>query len=537
MRGLLLCLGLMIVSTVAHVCDNDVKSNCTVATECLQSLINEAAKVNGTVELPCGLIRTGVLILASGVHLFGAPGVPDCPPTILSACDADANGQKTLVEMGSGTNQVVSGITFDMGSVDLTPPNYDNLVALLCRGRCDNFLIERNEFINLPTRTPHDEPLPDGEGQMNSHAVLITAGSGTVSANHVHQSGGDGLNFNCGNPANPAMQCEYIIKDNTVENVGDGCIALNNNAMGIVSNNIIRYCNLGIGAGPSGFNTSASNITSFQIIGNRIEDSNYGMLLGWFGYAGRLGPIASVASDNEILRCRVQGIGYGGAGPVAQDNAAVHWKVSNNLVAQSGFTQTKSTCDNSTGSLFACCPPNGCAPWHREGGEGVGISVSDADSVHINGNTVEGCLGDGIRASGTNIFINGNAVTRNQDTGSSSSSGVHLQSSQHTFVANNRVRGYLAASLLIDDQVVDAAVTGNQLDGADTGTKSLPCMAIGDDSLRLEGNENIMSNCNGILVGSNATSLVLRGNTIFGGCVKYGGTQPQTSLVEGNACM
>ena len=45
----------------------------------------------------------------------------------------------------------------------------------------------------------------------------------TIRGNYVPNSGGDALNFNSG---------EYIITDNIVENGGDGCIAMNNNAFG-----------------------------------------------------------------------------------------------------------------------------------------------------------------------------------------------------------------------------------------------------------------------------------------------------------------
>ena len=43
----------------------------------------------------------------------------------------------------------------------------------------------------------------------------------------MEQSGGDALNFNSG---------EYIISGNIIQDTGDGCIALNNDAFGVVSN-------------------------------------------------------------------------------------------------------------------------------------------------------------------------------------------------------------------------------------------------------------------------------------------------------------
>ena len=54
--------------------------------------------------------------------------------------------------------------------------------------------------------------------------------------------------------------------------------------------------------------SSATNSTPFVISHNLIEDSDYGVLLGWFGYANRLGPMNCVVSNNVVRRVRMCGI-------------------------------------------------------------------------------------------------------------------------------------------------------------------------------------------------------------------------------------
>ena len=46
---------------------------------------------------------------------------------------------------------------------------------------------------------------------------------------------------------------------------------MNNDAFGVVSHNILRSCNLGVGAGPSGQLSSKGNSTPFVISNNLIE--------------------------------------------------------------------------------------------------------------------------------------------------------------------------------------------------------------------------------------------------------------------------
>ena len=140
---------LLAAAASAHVCDKAINTSCTAGTRCLQSLLDEAALHKGAVTLPCGSVPTDVLHLGSGVRLSGATNGVDCAQTVLSACNA-VGGQKTLVEMAPGKAQTVRHITFDMANVNTTEPINDNMVALVCRSGCWDFLIHRNQFVNLP---------------------------------------------------------------------------------------------------------------------------------------------------------------------------------------------------------------------------------------------------------------------------------------------------------------------------------------------------------------------------------------------------
>ena len=209
---------------------------------------------------------------------------------------------------------------------------------------CVGFVLENCQFLNIATYDKCPPPKCQHTNGMQGYSAIGLSGciGCIIRGNHVPHSGGDALNFNSG---------EYIVTENTVENTGDGCIAMNNNAFGTVSNNLLRRCNLGIGAGPSGGcnlpvppNTPAwagcgnprgtgpdTNSTPFIVTGNTIEDCDYGVLLGWFGYKGRLGPMNTVISTNIIRRSRQAGIQYRGGGV---DGAVI---IQGNQIIHSGF--------------------------------------------------------------------------------------------------------------------------------------------------------------------------------------------------------
>jgi hypothetical protein len=135
-----------------------------------------------------------------------------------------------IIAVTNGTGQAISGVHFD--HTNLTSDMARSSAAVVGGSGSVGFLLENSHFLNI------------NQTSQGFSAIQLSGCTGCiVRGNYVPWSGGDALNFNSG---------EYIITENVVENVGDGCIAMNNNAFGVVANNILRRCNLGVGAGPAG---------------------------------------------------------------------------------------------------------------------------------------------------------------------------------------------------------------------------------------------------------------------------------------------
>jgi hypothetical protein len=334
-------------------------ANCNATTRLLQGLLDAAAeRGGGWARVPCGFHATLALRLPSGVKL-GAAGCVGAETTEegntssllrLGVCDSEM--QDHLVAIMPGTGQLISGVIFDHANftkpsqavTSSVPGNMDNITEEFSAGSF-GFVLEHCQFLNIATTDRCPPPKCQHTNGMQGYSAIGLSGcvGCVIRGNHVPHSGGDALNFNSG---------EYIVTENLVENTGDGCIAMNNNAFGTVSNNILRRCNLGIGAGPSGGcnmpcppnfplpncgcgnprgTGGDTNSTPFIVSGNTIEDCDYGMLLGWFGYKGRLGPMNTVISSNVIRRSRQAAIQYRGDGV---DGAVI---ISGNQIVHSGY--------------------------------------------------------------------------------------------------------------------------------------------------------------------------------------------------------
>lgn len=231
---------------------------------------------------------------------------------------------------------------------------------------------------------------------------------------------------------------EYIIIDNVVEDGGDGCIAMNNNAFGLVSNNILRRCSLGVGAGPAGSLSTAANSTPFAITSNLVEDCDYGVLLGWFGYKDRVGPMNCVVSNNIIRRPRSCGIQNNGA-PGAPDGV---WIVSGNQITQAGYAQGR----------YAAANPSD--------GPGHGIYAGSLHDVQIIGNSITGGLGNGIFASGLHFVVSNNVLAAGP--AGFNATGIVVSNSVDINVVDNTVRGFLQAIVATDKDTI--RIRGNSID-------------------------------------------------------------------------
>lgn len=264
----------------------------------LQLLVDQIGSAGGgEVMLPCGRTEISAeLVLPSGVRLRGATASPGngCQESTLALCHPNPY----IVRFADGLHARtgIQGVTFDCRNL-LTPaagsaPGIGRAAVVATSHTLSGteILISDCVFLNIPMV------------DQSYHAVGLANLEATVRNNWVNQSGGDALNFNSG---------QYIIDGNHVHDVGDGCVALNNNALGVVSNNILQRCNLAIGCGPEGSQRD-NNTHPFIISNNLIEDSDYGVLLGWFGFVGGEGPTQVLVSGNDILRCRTASIRYDG---------------------------------------------------------------------------------------------------------------------------------------------------------------------------------------------------------------------------------
>jgi hypothetical protein len=319
------------------------------------------------------------------------------------ACSAE---QMHIIHL-NGSDIGVDGIIFDCSNLTLDTGR-DMAAIKSISSHAENVRLEHNRFMNI------------NKSSQGFYATIMSGCSNCiVRGNVVDQSGGDALNFNAG---------EYIITANTVTDTGDGCIAMNNNAFGMVTENILRRCNLGIGAGPAGSVQSTDASTPFTISNNLIEDSDYGILLGWFGYKGRLGPVNSIVSNNVIRRCRSAAIQNNG-GPGAFDGA---WVVSENQITHSGFPSVQ--------------PP------HTTGkGPGHGIYAVSLRDVQIRGNVILHGLGDGITAEGLHFLVTNNIVST-EASASNTSTGIVVSDSVDMTVSGNNIRGFSRGIVVTDKE-------------------------------------------------------------------------------------
>jgi hypothetical protein len=314
--------------------------------------------------------------------------------------------------------QRVEGVVFDCSNIT----NDANRVAQAITGGSGSvgLAIVGNQFYNISNNS------------QGFHALSLGGCRGCiVSDNFVSQSGGDALNFNSG---------EYIITGNTVQDVGDGCIAMNNNAFGIVSNNILRRCNLGVGAGPAGSVPTSNASTPFTVSNNMIEDSDFGILLGWFAYKDRLGPVNCIVSNNIIRRIRSVAIRYDG------DPAKLSgtWTITGNQITHAGFPASQ--------------PP-------RTTGEGAGqgIVLAGISNIQVIGNSLTHGKGVALTvASSMHVIASSNLITADESE-SGFGVGVSVAGSTDVTVATNIIRAF-ASGVSVDGGSSLVQVTSNSID-------------------------------------------------------------------------
>lgn len=175
---------------------------CEATTTKLQGAIDStAASGGGWARIPCGFHATLPLVLRSGVKI-GSGQCTGKGPALLTFGACAPGTQLHIFSVGNGTGQALSGLVFD--HTNLTSPEARSSAAVVGGSGATGFLLENSRFLNINLTS------------QGFSAIQLGGCSGCrVHGNFVARSGGDALNFNSG---------EYIVTENVVENVGDGCI-------------------------------------------------------------------------------------------------------------------------------------------------------------------------------------------------------------------------------------------------------------------------------------------------------------------------
>ncbi|GMH92176.1 hypothetical protein TrVE_jg8977 [Triparma verrucosa] len=454
-------LAVLIVTYACRCCATE--DGCEETTSFLQGLLDDSSLsadrnalqansglTGSAARIPCGSYQTNKLFLRGGSAISSCVPADDVSTAlILKACPG-VSSQQNIITVEGGTSQRISGVVFDQ--TDLTDPSTRSSCAIFGGSGAIDLEISDNKFINVNTTS-----------QGFSAIQLSGVDSARIHHNYVQQSGGDALNFNGGN---------YNVHDNTVENVGDGCIAFNNNARGIISSNILRRCNLGIGSGPAGNRNDdvLGDESPFLVTGNFIEDSDYGLNLGWFGYENRIAPINVIISNNVIRRSRSCGISYFASDTGGEGNLMI----SGNQIINSGHPKTQ--------------PP------HTEGeGDGIGICIASVTSASITSNMITETKGPSINlSSGHDVNIVNNILTTEENM---DNDGLSINGSNDIVVSGNTIRNYAGGIRLSDVKYLlarDNKISGGSSDEGAGGIvgKGLSNYAVERNTVTSESEEN-----------------------------------------------
>lgn len=233
------------------------------------------------------------------------------------------------------------------------------------------------------------------------------------------------------------------------------------------------------------------------------------MLLGWFGYKGRLGPMNTVISSNVVRRSRQAAIQYRGDGV---DGAII---ISANQIVHSGYPNSVPPGPESRRPIDP----------HKLG-YGRGIYCWSLQDVQIVSNSVSHSLGPAISSVGaTHVVIASNIVSA--EGAQLNSTGIMLDSSTDVLVSGNNVRGFAV------------------------GISMLPPPFGKSDRVQIRGNNIDVSAIHGggagepvaVSVAANVAHAVVADNVVTGTaaggaatCVIFEGTNSSTRVQRNNEC-
>jgi hypothetical protein len=398
------------------------------------------------------LAGTGVALKISGTCVAGALHVPS--GTILTAAPngtlrvSKAAPQYFLTLPTSAKNITIRDITFDSVNAPVKsvaiylPPGGKNVGPLY---------IANNHFINIPNKN-----------SQNEHAVMLNgANLAVVEANVVDQSSGDALNFNGG---------FYLVTANRVSHSGDGCIAFNNRAHGLISDNALSYCNLGVGAGPEGNQVDANDDQVIIISNNMFVNCLHGVNMGWFAFPGRRGPLNWKIVGNTFANTEREAIEYDGDKP----GAFVNGVIENNKFIGGGapnydgkqYSAADVSLNNAgnmsiSGNVFSS--PKGVA------NSQMAISLNSSPNFSVADNSIGDSVGGHYKFT---IYVNNSAT--GVVAGNSIKTvgyGVVLDGggANHVTIAKNKMSGIAGVGILVNNGIFYSTIASNEIDGGTRG--------------------------------------------------------------------
>lgn len=358
-----------------------------------------------TIIVPPGTYRiTGPISIPKNTVFQGAGGVIK-PIFNTDSTKYESDGSQTLFKVNEDDVSVKDFIFDGSAFIDsVKKPGFQ-----LFKGNGDRAAYLNNKFFNIPKPDHLDTSV------QRYHALVLDHSSATITGNYVDGGGGDLINCNTG---------YFFVSGNYIKNSGDGGIAFNNNATGIISGNKIVRCNLGIGSGPMGKTTDVDKIQNGIIIkGNEITNCAIGINMGWFAYSGRNGPTSITISGNVIKGC-CTGIEYDG-----NNNGEIMHNVSLNITGNNILSLGQD-------HEFWKCKQDG-----KPTDIGAGIWFLAAGGGVISSNIITGCYGasfPAIRVDGNNILINGNMIQGNEG-GNNFSVGISGPQLDNTSIVSNNI--------------------------------------------------------------------------------------------------
>ena len=477
-------------------------------TSAIQAAIDfvSANPIGGTLYFSDGVYLVNVITVGSNIIIEGNG-------TTIKA----KNGQNYIFRLTGTNNITIQNLIFDcfgLTSSNTNPVDAGAKTAAIYvrvgTGIFNNIKITNNRFSGIPIAT------------QEYHAIAFNTVNCIVSNNFSDQCGGDVFNFNGG---------INIVTGNQIRNGGDGGIAFNNGARGIIADNYIYKCNLGVGAGPVGSNTDASYNNTLQIDSNTFDSCDYGVAMGWFGYEGREGPENFSITNNSFYNCKSCAIRYDGRTNTWKPNAVI----SNNVIYRTGSPNYDGIAKNTTidiavvncGSMVVS--NNSFYFPYSSTGPRMAIGIYDSVNVVCSGNKIDG----GINSYFDSIYIQnsynsnfiGNVIF-------STSYGIRSEgigSGTNLTISNNSIQDSQSDAIAIYNSIRDIDISNNTINSSSNifGIRlsaDVSYAAIKSNTITL----NYPSATIAIVLEASIVSdhYDISFNTLYGKTVSDGGTKP-----------